>query len=711
MQEAAGARPPRAERAIRALARFVGRHRRAVVAAWVVLLLASLWPSSHQTTRLTDGGWEVPGSASEIANQRLATFPNIGSVRLAVFVEGDAPRTARAALARARTRAAEVALVQPGALRSLGPRQFLLPLIYHGSTDKRVEVATQLRRAVVSNADGASVRVVGTPAVWSNFSEVSKRQLARAEMLGFPLILIVLLAAFGTVVASLAPLLLGMVCVVVTGAVVYLLAGAIDMSVYVTNVASMIGIGVAVDYSLFVVSRYRRELHDGRSVEEAGQRAMASAGTAAVFSGATVVISLASMLVIDINAVRSIAIGAMIVVSIAVLATATLLPALLVIAGRRIDRLPVRRPGRRQDSREFWERWTSRVMRRPGRALIGGAAVLLLLAAPALALRTENHGLEQLPRDAEVRRAMDRVAQLAGPGALAPISVVTSDRVTAQRIATRLRRVPGIASATPPIAAPDRSRFLVEAVQTDDAESDAGRATYRRASAVAQAIAPRGVEVVLGGTTAFDLAIDHRLSSDLPLLILLVLAGSYLVLALVLRSAVLPLKAVLMNLLSISAAYGVLVAVFQWGVLDWTGYQSPGHLDTTVPTLVLAVSFGLSMDYEVYLLTRIRELYDGGASNEQAVASGLATSARTITAAAFVMVGVFGAFAIAGAPVLKELGVGLAVAVGLDATIVRLLIVPAAMRLLGDWNWWPHPGAAAAPVPADRDRPVHATAG
>ena len=470
----------------------------------------------------------------------------------------------------------------------LGEGRLLLPLVYDGPSAERVDVASALRAALVADERGATVRIVGTPAIWSNFQEVSEQQLARAELYGFPIVVLILLAAFGTVVACLAPLVLGVAAVVVTGACVYFLAGTIQMSVYVTNVASMIGIGVAVDYSLFVVSRFRRELRSGARVEAALRRSMASAGTAVVFSGLTVVLSLAGLLLVDVNAVRSIAIGAILVVSVAVLATATLLPALLALVGRRIERLRVRLPGRRRPEGEFWMRWSARVMRHPVPALVGGVAVMLALAAPLLDLRTENHGLAQLPRDAEVRVAMERVAAVAGPGALAPIHVLTDDRAAAARIAAELRGVAGIEAVGAPVASRDGSRFLVEAVQSDDPESNAAQATYERATRVARSTAP-DASVVLGGTTAFGMAVEKSLTSGVWQIMLFVLAGAYLVLLVLLRSVVLPLKAVLMNLLSIGAAYGVLVAVFQWGWLDWTGYDSPGYLDTTVPTLVLAV--------------------------------------------------------------------------------------------------------------------------
>jgi len=678
------------ERAMAALAGTIGRHRVAVLVGWVVVVLFAGFFSLQQSSRLSDGGWEVPGSDADRSGHLLADFPGRGEVRLAVVVEAPSWERARVAVERARQRADAVRRVTVADAVPIGEARFVLPVYYSGPSRDRVDVASDLRAAVVRDEAGSRVRVIGTPAIWSNFREVSQEQLARAEMTGFALIVLILLVAFGTVVASMAPVVLGVASVLVTGGIVYFLASATQMSMYVTNVASMIGIGVAVDYSLFVVSRFRRELRAGRGVDEALRESMASAGTAVVFSGATVVLSLASLFVIDVTAVRSIATGAIVVVSVAVLATATLLPAMLAALGRRVERLPVRIPGhsRRSDG-SFWIGWTSRVMNRPVLALVAGVAAMLVIASPVLDLRTENHGLTQLPVQAEVRQATNNVSDLTSPGALSPIHVLTDDRATAQRIFERVRALDGVAAVAAPVASARGSQFLVEVVQADDPESDAAETTYHRVAALARdAAAVAGATVVLGGTTAFGMAIEHTLTDGLWKIILFVLLGSYVVLVALLRSVVLPLKAVLMNLLSISAAYGVLVAVFQWGWMDWTGYDSPGYLDTTVPTLVLAVSFGLSMDYEVFLLTRIRESYEAGASNARAVADGLAASAGTITAAAAVMVCVFTVFALSGAPVLKELGIGLAVAVFVDATIVRLLIVPAAMRLMGQWNWW-----------------------
>jgi RND superfamily putative drug exporter len=305
---------------------------------------------------------------------------------------------------------------------------------------------------------------------------------------------------------------------------------------------------------------------------------------------------------------------------------------------------------------------------------------MLLLAVPFLRMQTFNRGLDELPAGAEVRAATEYVQRLAGPGFGEPARVLTAG--SGHAVAARVARVPGVARVAPPIHDRTSGRWLVDATLAVPAESTAAQDTVQRIRAVA------GGNAVVGGSTVFDTDVTNAMFGGLWKMLLVILAACYVVLLLLLRSVVLPLKAVAMNLLSVGAAYGVLVAVFQWGWLDWTGYRSPGYVNTIVPALVLAVTFGLSMDYEVFLLTRIRERWLAHHDNELAVAEGLTLSARTITSAALVMVAVFFAFAVAGAPSLKELGAGLGVAILLDATIVRLLIVPSAMRLLGQWNWW-----------------------
>jgi RND superfamily putative drug exporter len=274
------------------------------------------------------------------------------------------------------------------------------------------------------------------------------------------------------------------------------------------------------------------------------------------------------------------------------------------------------------------------------------------------------------------------------------VHLLVGSRDEADRLTARLARVQGVERVTPPLARPDGRRFLVDAYLASDPESAAAQATLHRIERAAP-------EATVGGATRFGVDVDKAIFGGLPKMLLFILAVSYVVLLVLLRSVLLPLKAILMNLLSVGAAYGALVAVFQWGWLDWIGYSSPGYIDTIVPALVLAVTFGLSMDYEVFLLTRIRERYALHGRNDQAVAEGLVGSARIITSAALVMVAVFAAFAVAGAPSLRELGVGLAVAVGLDASLVRLVVVPATMRLLGNWNWWvPRRLAKLLPAPA-----------
>jgi RND superfamily putative drug exporter len=674
------------ERFLAGLATTVSRRRRAVVLVWLSLIAAGGWFSLHQNDHLSGGGWEVPGSASiRVADEIKSDFPKANAPAFTVFVQGG---DVRARLDQVRRLVAADRKVVPGrAVVVDRGNAALLPLAYVGETSNAIDEATSLRHRLVD----AHTKVIGEPAIWSNFEGVAKEQLARGEAIGFPLILLILLAAFGTVVAAVAPLALGFASVFLTGAVIYFLSQSLEISVYVTNMASMIGIGVAVDYSLFIVSRFRRELHEGAPKEEALRRSMSSSGTAVVFSGATVAVSLAALYSIDVNALRSMATGAIVVVCVSVLASVTLLPALLAIVGHGIDRMRIPLPWQTSEagSDRFWAGWARRVMRHPVAGFSVGAGIMLFLAIPFFWMQTYNRGLDELPPNAEVRVATLQAQTLTGPGFGVPAHVLTDDPTVAKRIA----QIPGVVRVDPPIRGRDGNRWLVDATLGVSVETSEARRIVSRIRDVA------GPNAVVGGSTVFDEDVTNAMFGGLWKMLLVILAACYAVLFLLLRSVLLPLKAVLMNLLSVGAAYGVLVAVFQWGWLDWTGYSSPGYIETIVPALVLAVTFGLSMDYEVFLLTRIRERWLAHGDNERAVAEGLTLSARIITSAALVMVAVFFAFVVAGAPSLKELGAGLGVAILLDATVVRLLIVPAAMRLLGAWNWWlPAPLARLLPA-------------
>ena len=654
-------------------------------AVWLALLASGGWFSLHQNDNLSGGGWEVPGSPSVRVADALDGFPSVTAPAFTVFVTG---ARVPARLAEVRRLVAADPTVRAGKPVVLDRgRAALLPLTYTGKTSNAIDEATRLRRLLVDS----ETKVIGESAVWSNFQDVSKRQLARGEAIGFPLILLILLAGFGTVVAAVAPMALGFAAVFLTGAAIYFLSRSFEISVYVTNMASMIGIGVAVDYSLFIVSRFRRELHRGATTDDALRRAMSSSGTAVLFSGATVAVSLAALFAIDVNALRSMAVGAIVVVCISVLASTTLLPALLAATGSKIDRLRLPLPWRTTEagSDAFWSGWARRVMRHPVAGFSIGAGFMLVLAIPFFWMQTFNRGLDELPRGAEVRAATEHAQALTGPGLGTPVHVLAPTPAAARPVA----RIDGVVRVSKPARSADGSRWLIDATLSVPPESNAARAIVHQIRTAA------GPDALVGGSTVFDMDVTHAIFGGLWKMLLVILAACYAVLFLLLRSVVLPLKAVAMNLLSVGAAYGVLVAVFQWGWLDWTGYDSPGYIDTIVPALMLAVTFGLSMDYEVFLLTRIRERWLEHGDNERAVAEGLTLSARIITSAALVMVAVFFAFVVAGAPTLKELGAGLGVAILLDASLVRLLVVPAAMRLLGDWNWW-MPGRLARWLPA-----------
>ncbi|MGI8781158.1 MAG: MMPL family transporter, partial [Solirubrobacteraceae bacterium] len=557
--------------------------------------------------------------------------------------------------------------------------------------DAATSVAVDLRdRLAVADGprDGVSTHLVGQGALWAAMQDLSKEDLAKAESAGFPVVLLILLVAFGSLAAAALPLALGLVSVLVTGALIYALSQAMEMSVFVTNMASMIGIGVAVDYSLFIVARYREEIGAGRSPDAARGVAMATSGLAVLFSGLTVIVSLAGLWMVDNTAIRSMALGAMLVVAVAMLAATTLLPVLMRALGHRTytrSRLLRRRASVARSGPGFWQRWTDGVMRRPVLAAAGAAAVLLALAAPVLGMSTGTGALDQFPRDHEARQGFEAAAAITGPGASSPVQVVVKGDAAAQRVRAALGDEPGVAKLAAPVRSRDGASTLLTAEPGAAGESAAAKAMVDRLRDTLPAAAGRGVQVDVGGVTASQRDLDDLVSGSMWKILLFLLGLSYLVLLVLLRSVVLPLKAVLANLLSVGAAFGVLTLAY-------------GTVDTLTPPLVLAVVFGLSMDYEVFLLSRIRERYEATGDTRTAVAEGLAASARTITSAAVVMVAVFGVFIAVGVPSIQQIGLGTAVAIALDATLVRLILVPAAMELMGDWNWYlPRPLARLLP--------------
>jgi uncharacterized membrane protein YdfJ with MMPL/SSD domain len=672
------------------------RRRWVVLGAWIAVLIAAAPFAVRQAEDLSSGGFGVPGSQSTAVTEALERFPGAQRAQLAAVLvpeRGATARDLRAAIERLDRAAGDgVVLTSAAKQRALEQaargRAVLVPLQARVDEDAAIDRAEELRKDLALDdgpQHGVSTHLVGQSALWAALQDLSKEDLAKAESAGFPIVLVILLAVFGSFAAAALPLAVGFFSVFVTGSLIFALSQAMEMSIYVTNMASMIGIGVAVDYSLFVLARYREEVRAGRPPEQARPVAMATSGLAVIFSGLTVIVSLGGLFMVDNTAIRSMALGAILVVAVSLLASATLLPVLIRLLGHRayvdsppfafLRRMFTSRAPRRSGStrpdyvrRGFWQRWTEAVTRRPVVSVVASSAVLLALAAPALNLHTGTGALRQLPGDHEAHAGYAAAARISGPGAAAPVQVLVP---RAQESATRtaLQRDPEIARVAPARVSGDGRSVLLVAQPRSDGESPQTKAMVARLRQTLPASAQ------VGGVTAAQEDLTDLITGSMWKIALFLLGLSYLVLLVLLRSVVLPLKAVMMNLLSVGAAYGVLELVF-------------GTVATLTLPLVLAVVFGLSMDYEVFLLSRIRERYAATGDTTRAVAEGLAASARTITSAAVIMVAVFAIFVSVGVPSIQHIGLGCAVAIALDATIVRLVLVPAAMKLLGRWNWY-----------------------
>lgn len=692
------------------------RYRWAVFTTWLLLLVPAIYLALTHSGNLTGGGFDVDGSQSQRVEYAVEDhYPDQGASPLALVA---APRAdasfedMNAAVAELERIAAEIpnvkVLPNPQQPAPQPDRPYVLTL-QTDFTDGSVNVAKDLRKMVGisgdqpgQTADGrVKMYVIGQGALGAAASEATKHDIAEAEKWNLPIVMIVLLAVFGSLAAAAMPLVLGICTVVVTMGLVYLLSMYTEMSVFVTSTVSMFGIALAVDYSLFILMRFREELRSGREPSDAADAAMATSGLAVLLSGLTVIASLTGIYLIDTAVLNSMATGAILAVALAVLTSTTLTPAVLATFGRaaakRSSWLHVsRRPDTTQS--RFWTRWVGGIMRRPWVAAILATGLLLVLAAPAFMMTLGNSLQRQFDPTHEIRGGVNAAADALGPGALGPIRVIVTfpdgnanapeNAATLDSVRQRMSEGPNVMTVSPPVFGSDNGSAMMNAVLTVDPEDQGARVTvdWMRDNLPASA-GPRA-DVDVGGPTALIKDFDDRVSSTQPLVFAFVSLIAFVMLLISIRSVFLALKGVIMTVLSVAAAYGSLVVVFEWGWFSALGFKQLESLDSTVPPLVLAMTFGLSMDYEIFLLTRIRERFLQTNNTRDAVAYGVSTSARTITSAALIMIAVFVGFAFAGMPLVAQIGVACAVAIAVDATIVRLILVPALMAMFAQWNWW-----------------------
>ena len=681
----------------------MARHRWWFAAVWVAAFVALGYFSLKTPSLLSPSGFETDTAASRTAQVIEKQFPQRQGPAVIVILRGATPAQLAAWEARVG------ALAKPSAaslhVETRGSDSMILVLSAL-TPDHFTDLAASIKKLDLPGP--GRVYVGGLAAVYDTFLKDSQQDLQQSERASLPLAALLLLLVFGGVVAAGLPILTGAATVTVTVAVLGFVTALHTVSVFALDVTSVVGLGLGIDYSLLVVSRFREERAAGRELEAAVAETVGTAGLATVISGGTVMIGFGSLLLARLNVLWSMGLGGALVVGVSVLASLTLIPALLAIFGRGIDRLalPLVRP--RVGGGRFWHLLAGTVMRRPVIFIAAALAVVALLAWPARALRPGVVGPESLPPD-DPAAVAQRLSQTEfGLPAHYPIEVLAQGLMTPQQViafAAQVQRAAGSQQVTyapnPLYFQPPYALYDVEAPAPPNSD-----ATHKFLDRLNGWSWPPGISVRITGEAAGYKDFLDVLFGDFPKIAGAVIGLTLLLLGLAFRSIALPVKAVLMNLLSIGAAMGVLTWVFQEGHLaDRLNFQAVGFVDATIPIIIFAALFGLSMDYEVFLLSRIREEYAGvGRSNEAAVAVGMARTGRIITSAALIMVVVIGTLAFSHLALDKELGVTFAVAVLLDATIIRLLLVPAMMRVLGAVNWWPGVRGRSAGQEGDLDR-------
>jgi len=734
------------------------RRRGWVVAAWaaLALLFAPRACRVQQVLALRGGGRESTESnrATELLKE---AFPTPFADYVAIVVHGPVRwtnqrfETVLDTLKAAAERRPYVSQVI--SLRSIGESTyvsrdrrttFLIAALTPESTrDLSASFVPDLRTAIrdalvrMPESDGFDVKVTGFPALDHDVRTISAEDTERSEQRALPLTLAVLIVAFGALVAATLPVIVGVLAITIALGLVTIAAHYLPMSVFVLNITTMVGLGVGIDYSLLIVTRFREELNRGLAPADAALRTVETAGSAVVTSGLTVVVGFAALVTTPLSDTRSVGVGGLLVVAVAVLLATTFLPAALAILGRNIDRPKwLARPLARFHAPTGWERWARWLGHRPWRAVAIGGAAIALLTFPATQIRLGLPATNWFPPESESGQGLQALREMGASGVIQPVRVVvqlpegesalSGRRLPGLKALTdsirkdpRVREVRGIASIKPNMStlqlaiyysdagdvrakhakffdaylSADERVTLLDVVPADTVSLTGLMELAQRVRAVVKhgVRGLAGAEILATGFAASNVDTQHDLMTRFPGTVALVLGITAIMLFAAFRSLLVPVKAVLLNILSVGAAFGLTVLVFQHGYgAGVFGLEGPTQaIWAVVPVLVFAIVFGLSMDYEVFLLTRVKEVFDKTGRNDHATMEGLSATASTITSAALIMILVFGTFAFARVLAVQLIGFGLAAAVLLDATLIRMVLVPAIMHIAGRWNWWP----------------------
>ena len=707
---------------MKAFSAFVTAHAKTIVAIWFLFFIAMAVFAVQLPSKLQGDGFFVEGDHTYVTNVLSETFDLPAETILVVFDPADS-KTIQDTLKKLEKVEAIQSIQSPLEEYDLQKDGIAYAMLHFGNeVGNFSEVVSEIRSLV----EGNGVHLTGGPVISEDINTASQKDLASAEAIGLPIALIVLLLAFGTVVAALLPILIGVITVITTFGLMTLLSDTFNLSIFVLNIVPMLGLALSIDFALLFINRYREE-RDHATIAQAIQIAIQTAGRSIIFSAVCVMIGLGAMVVINVEIFHNIALGGTIVVLLAVLAGLTLLPATMMLLGDRLNKWRLLRvkPG----GANRWRSFAGFVMKHPVAIVIVALVLLGIGMIPLKDSKLTIPEVDALPTSYDARAAYDQLDETFGLGQSSTLyllaerqdgwedeeaykliyniqqqllddplveevsTVYTAANINSPDELTAILGTPQVAKELHPILtafAKDEQLFMPITLNTS------GSSTTAQAFARTWMNKDLGVDFALGGQAKFNQEIFDEIANKILVAVSIIIGSTFFILMIAFRSILIPIKAILMNIIGLGSAFGILVYIFQYGHF---GLEA-GTLALIIPVIVFCLVFGLSMDYEVFLISRIQEEYQNGADNTRATIDGLTSTSRIITSAALIMIVITGAFAFTDVMPVKQIGVGIAIAVAIDATIIRLMLVPSFMKLFGDWNWW-------LPFTKNKEKKVH----